>query len=213
MATKPIKPGAAQASGDKSAKTAAIADWLRARKNLFAALAATSAMLAVAWAFWLRPLMDDNEQLRATIRQQKSMVEKANAKIAKSQGLQEEFDRLMAERKLGPVAPGSPMRTSDTFQMAGFLGERFGAIAKEDLGLKTYQVMSTKDMTGYKESTIVYNLSATIGGLYMFLDELGRMRESVYLQQLEIRKATMRKGPDLDVKATLAAMIEIPEKN
>lgn len=210
--TTPPSASRAAAPGKAPAAIPGLLQRLKAKKRLFAALAATSGLLALAWAFWLGPLGEESEQLRLNIRQQRVAIDKANARIAKAQSLQEEFDALMAEHRLGPVSPGSPLRTADAFQMAGFLGERFGGIAKEDLSVKTYQVMSTKDMTGYKESTIVYNLSATIGGLYMLLDELGRMRESVYLQQLEIRKATMRRGPDLDIKATLGAMLEIPEK-
>jgi hypothetical protein len=159
-------------------------------------------LLAVLHQFWTGPILEENALLEENILKNQAMIETLERKIEKSEGLESE----LAGVERGRTGKRNPFEGMDPARAAGHLAERFAALDRENMTVRTYQVVSSTPRQMHTEVTVMLHVSATIGGLHRLLTDLERLEGIVYVPQIDVRATSGRRGPNLDVRLHLAVL-------
>ncbi len=161
--------------------------------------------LALIQVMWIRPVMDDIQAMRGQIRREKELVAKYRRKLSAEKDLAAQL--AAQERELRQVKKRL-VRGKDPYQFAASLSSLVASKNTKDLVIKSYQVLNSVEFGIYREVRLKFNLSATIKGLYHFLDRLEHAKEAISLQELNIQRRRLRRGPDLSITVVVAALME-----
>lgn len=172
------------------------------RRRTIIAFSAVLLLLGVLHLYWVEPLLEENAIFEEDIFKSEAMIDALERKIEKSEGLDDELAALERGRSVLRNA----FEGMDPARAAGHLAERFSALDKENMTVRTYQVVSSSPRQTHTEVTVMLHVSASIGGLHRLLTDLEMLHGSVYVPQMEVRAASGRRGANLDVRLHLSVL-------
>jgi len=180
--------------------------WADLRKHRLALilLLLTVAGIGAVHLVWVAPAMDQRQDLWDYMGQQKQLIKKYEEKLAEAEGLKVELQ--MREQELKQLQEGL-FQADDPYQLAANLAEPFSE-SSEDLVIKSYQVVSTKEYGLYQEARLRFSFTTTISGLHEFLESLQKHSSAVQVEKLDIRSVRRKNRSDLIVNVVLAALME-----
>jgi hypothetical protein len=160
--------------------------------------------------FWLHPILTETDEIQGRIQQQKQMIQKYQEKLDQSKDLKEKLEKQGKElsrlqRKV--------FRGDDSYQLAATLGELLSFKGTQDLTIKSYQVLASKEYGLYQEVQLKFDFTATIQGLHRFLSALKRSPTAILVQQLRIQRIQRKTGHDLVLSVVLSALMEPVKKS
>jgi hypothetical protein len=158
---------------------------------------------------WVAPGKEERKDLLAYIEQQGGLVRKYQEKLSKTKGLKKKLQEK--ERELNQLQEGL-FQGNDPYQLAATLAEPFSE-GSQELEVKSYQVVSTKEYGLYQEVKIRFSLRTSIKGLHQFLENLEKNSSAVLVESLDIRSLRRKRGSDLSVNVVLAALMEKGSKS
>jgi hypothetical protein len=177
------------------------------KKHRFSLAIAVIAVLSllVMHVFWLSPLLEKKREVSERITQQQQMTQKYQEKLAKSKDLKETLGNQ--ERELTRLQK-KVFRGDDSYQLAAKLGEMLATKGSQDINVKSYQVLASKEYGLYQEVQLKFDFTATIMGLQNFLSSLQKSPAAILVQQLRVQKIQRKVGHDLVVSVVLTALME-----
>ena len=158
---------------------------------------------------WVLPVITEREDLWAQVSQQKDLVKRYQEKLGQSQNLKGELEKK--EQEINRLQQ-SLFQGSDPYQLAATLAEPFSE-GSQDLDIKSYQVMASKDYGFYQEVQLKFSFTTSIGGLHKFLENLQKRQTAILVQELDIRSLKRGKSTSLVVNVILAALMEKGSKS
>jgi hypothetical protein len=161
--------------------------------------------LLVMHVFWLSPILEKKWELSERIAQQQQMTQKYQEKLAKSKDLKETLGNQ--EKELSRLQK-KVFRGDDSYQLAAKLGEMLATKGSQDINVKSYQVLASKEYGLYQEVQLKFDFTATIMGLQNFLSSLQKSPAAILVQQLRVQKIQRKVGHDLVVSVVLTALME-----
>lgn len=164
----------------------------------------------VAHVFWLRDGILETDSLTAQVSQQKQLIEKYEDKLGKAQGLRESLESQ--EKELKHLREGL-YKGGDPYQLAASLGEVFSPKGSQDLSIKSYQVLDSKEYGLYQQVRLKFYFTSSIRGLYTFLRGIEKSQTVLAIDQMDIRKGGGRGGLDLVVNVIVSALMEKSERS
>ena len=180
----------------------------RHRLSLIIALAVAVGILAV-HLLWLSPVLDKKRELAERIAQQRQMIQKYQEKLAQGKDLK---DNLGNQEKELSRLQKRVFRGDDSYQLAAKLGEVVSAKGSQDLNVKSYQVLASKEYGAYQEVQLKFDFTATIIGLHNFLSGVQKSETAIQVQQLRVQKIQRKTGHDLVISVVLTALMETSKK-
>ncbi len=186
--------------------------WNEIRKNQVSILAviATLVVLWVVHSLWLGPGYLETSTLVTQVQQQKKLIEKLESKLNQGQGLRAQLENQ--EKELGQMRKGL-FRGNDPYQLAASLSEMFSPRGSQELSIKSYQVLDTKEYGVYQQVRLKFYFMASIQGLHHFLASLDDSGTIIAVDNMDIRKGGGKGGTDLVVNVVLAALMEKGDKS
>jgi Tfp pilus assembly protein PilO len=178
------------------------------RLSLIIALAVSVAILAV-HLLWLSPVLDKKRELTERIDQQQQMIQKYQEKLAQGKDLK---DNLGSQEKELSRLQKRVFHGDDSYQLAAKLGEVVSAKGSQDLNVKSYQVLASKEYGAYQEVQLKFDFTATITGLHNFLNGVQKSETAIQVQQLRVQKIQRKTGHDLVISVVLTALMETSKK-
>jgi Tfp pilus assembly protein PilO len=166
--------------------------------------------LLLAHVFWLGPLEEKTGELSDRTTQQQQLIEKYQEKLGKSKDLKEALGKQ--EKELSRLQK-RVFRGDDSYQLAAKLGELLAAKGSQDLNIKSYQVLASKEYGLYQEVQLKFDFTATITGLFNFVSGLQKSPTAILVQQLRIQRIQRKVGHDLVVSVVLTALMETSKKS
>lgn len=153
---------------------------------------------------WILPIIDDRETLSMQVGQQRELVKKYQEKLSKAEGLKQELQKQEEELK---QLQGNLFQGGDPYQLAATLAEPFSE-GSQNLDIKSYQVVATKDYGFYQEVQLKFSFTTNINGLYQFLENMQKKQGAIFVQEMDIRSMRRGKSTSLVVNVVLAALME-----
>jgi len=178
------------------------------RLSLIIALAVAVGILAV-HLLWLSPVLDKKRELTERIAQQQQMIQKYQEKLAQGKDLK---DNLGNQEKELSRLQKRVFRGDDSYQLAAKLGEVVSAKGSQDLNVKSYQVLASKEYGAYQEVQLKFDFTSTIAGLHTFLSGVQKSPTAIQVQQLRVQKIQRKTGHDLVISVVLTALMETSKK-
>jgi hypothetical protein len=186
--------------------------WQRIKQKRISILVFCLAALSllVVHVFWLNPILTETDEMQARVLQQKQMIQKYQEKLDQSKDLKEKLEKQGRElsRLQRKVFHGD-----DSYQLAATLGELPSFKGTQDLTIKSYQVLASKEYGLYQEVQLKFDFTATIKGLYQFLSALKKSPTAILVQQLRIQRVQRKTGHDLVLSVVLSALMEPVKKS
>jgi Tfp pilus assembly protein PilO len=165
-------------------------------------------LLIVHW-FWLDPVLSQKAELNERIAQQQTMIQKYREKLAQGKDLKETLSKQ--EQELGRLQR-KVFHGEDSYQLAAKLGDIVSAKGSQDLNVKSYQVLASKEHGVYQEVQLKFDFTATIAGVYTFLNGIQKSPTAIQVQQMRVQKVQRKTGHDLVISVVLTALMEISKK-
>jgi Tfp pilus assembly protein PilO len=165
-------------------------------------------LLLVYW-FWLDPVLSKKKELSESIAQQQAMIQKYQEKLAQGTALKESLTKQ--EQELGRLQR-KVFHGEDSYQLAAKLGDIVSAKGSQDLNVKSYQVLASKEHGVYQEVQLKFDFTATIAGVYTFLNGIQKSPTAIQVQQMRVQKVQRKTGHDLVISVVLTALMEISKK-
>jgi Tfp pilus assembly protein PilO len=160
--------------------------------------------------FWLGGGVLETDSLAAQVTQQKQLIERYEAKLSQAQGLRKSLESQEGELK--HLREGL-YKGGDPYQLAASLGEVFSPKGSQDLSIKSYQVLDSKEYGLYQQVRLKFYFTASIRGLYTFLRGIEKSQTVLAVDQMDIRKGGGRGGFDLVVNVIVSALMEKGERS
>jgi cell division protein FtsB len=192
-----------------SRKKFSLAELRRSRSSVLIVLI-TIVGLWVIHSFWLGPGVLETGPLTAQVEQQKQLIEKYEKKLEQAQGLREKLESQ--EKELGQLREGL-YKGSDPYQLAASLGEVFTPKGSQELNMKSYQVLDSKEYGLYQQVRLKFYFMASIQGLHQFLESLEKTQTVLAVDQMDVRKGGAKGGADLVVNVIISALMEKGESS
>ncbi|MCX7823320.1 MAG: type 4a pilus biogenesis protein PilO [Syntrophobacterales bacterium] len=154
------------------------------------------------------PVVEQVRGLRDRIAQERQVVEKLRKKLSEADQIKERLSKSQQEltairEKLFP--------SSDPYQLASKLEEALSTGDKKDIVIKSYQVVSSRELGLYQEVQYSISIDTNIYGLSQFLSWINNYSSSVRVGEFNIRYAP-RSGKessvDLIVNMTLTVFMQ-----
>lgn len=180
----------------------------RHRVSLVLAVAVGIGLLAVQL-LWLDAVLEKKNELRERIAQHRQMILKYQEKLAQGKDLKETLSQQ--EKELGRLQR-KVFHGEDSYQLAAKLGEIVAAKGTQELNVKSYQVMASKEYGAYQEVQLKFDVTATIMGLHNFLNGVQKSATAIQVQQLRVQKIQRKSGHDLVISVVLTALMETSKK-
>lgn len=165
-------------------------------------------LLLMHW-FWLEPVLSQKQELSDSIAQQQAMIQKYQEKLAQGTVFKESLTKQ--EQELGQLQR-KVFRGEDSYQLAAKLGDIMSAKGSQDLNVKSYQVLASKEHGVYQEVQVKFDFTATIAGVYTFLNGIQKSSTAIQVQQMRVQKVQRKTGHDLVISVVLTALMEISKK-
>ena len=165
-------------------------------------------LLLMHW-FWLEPVLSQKQELSDSIAQQQAMIQKYQEKLAQGTVFKESLTKQ--EQELGQLQR-KVFRGEDSYQLAAKLGDIMSAKGSQDLNVKSYQVLASKEHGVYQEVQVKFDFTATIAGVYTFLNGIQKSPTAIQVQQMRVQKVQRKTGHDLVISVVLTALMEISKK-
>ncbi len=165
-------------------------------------------LLIVHW-FWLDPVLNQRKELSERIAQQQAMIQKYQNKLAQGKDLKETLGKQ--EQELGRLQR-KVFHGEDSYQLAAKLGDIVSAKGSQDLNVKSYQVLASKEYGVYQEVQLKFDFTATITGVHIFLNGIQKSSTAIQVQQMRVQKVQRKVGHDLVISVVLTALMEISKK-
>lgn len=165
-------------------------------------------LLLMHW-FWLEPVLSQKQELSDSIAQQQVMIQKYQEKLAQGTVFKESLTKQ--EQELGQLQR-KVFRGEDSYQLAAKLGDIMSAKGSQDLNVKSYQVLASKEHGVYQEVQVKFDFTATIAGVYTFLNGIQKSSTAIQVQQMRVQKVQRKTGHDLVISVVLTALMEISKK-
>ena len=178
------------------------------RLSLMITLAVAVGILAV-HLLWLSPVLDKKWELTERIAQQQQMIQKYQEKLAQGKDLK---DNLGSQEKELSRLQKRVFHGDDSYQLAAKLGEVVSAKGSQDLNVKSYQVLASKEYGAYQEVQLKFDFTSTITGLHNFLSGVQKSETAIQVQQLRVQKIQRKTGHDLVISVVLTALMETSKK-
>jgi hypothetical protein len=159
--------------------------------------------------FWLDPVLDKKHELAERTDQQRQMIQKYQEKLAKGKDLKETLGKQ--EKELSRLQK-RVFHGDDSYQLAAKLGEVVSAKGSQDLTVKSYQVLASKEYGAYQEVQLKFDFTANITGLHNFLNGVQKSATAIQVQQLRVQKIQRKTGHDLVISVVLTALMETSKK-
>jgi len=180
------------------------------RHRMSLALAAVLGLfLLLAHWFWLEPVLIQKQELSENIAQQQAMIQKYQEKLAQGTVVKESLTKQ--EQELGQLQR-KVFRGEDSYQLAAKLGDIVSAKGSQDLNVKSYQVLASKEHGVYQEVQVKFDFTATIAGVYTFLNGIQKSPTAIQVQQMRVQKVQRKTGHDLVINVVLTALMESSKK-
>jgi hypothetical protein len=180
------------------------------RHRMSLALAAVLGLfLLLAHWFWLEPVLIQKQELSENIAQQQAMIQKYQEKLAQGTVFKESLTKQ--EQELGQLQR-KVFRGEDSYQLAAKLGDIVSAKGSQDLNVKSYQVLASKEHGVYQEVQVKFDFTATIAGVYTFLNGIQKSSTAIQVQQMRVQKVQRKTGHDLVINVVLTALMESSKK-
>jgi hypothetical protein len=180
------------------------------RHRMSLALAAVLGLfLLLAHWFWLEPVLIQKQELSENIAQQQAMIQKYQEKLAQGTVFKESLTKQ--EQELGQLQR-KVFRGEDSYQLAAKLGDIVSAKGSQDLNVKSYQVLASKEHGVYQEVQVKFDFTATIAGVYTFLNGIQKSPTAIQVQQMRVQKVQRKTGHDLVINVVLTALMESSKK-
>jgi Tfp pilus assembly protein PilO len=159
--------------------------------------------------FWLDPVLDKKRELSERISQQQQMILKYQEKLAQGKDLKDTLSKQ--ENELSRLQK-RVFHGDDSYQLAAKLGEVVSAKGSQDLNVKSYQVLASKEYGVYQEVQLKFDFTSTIAGLHTFLSGVQKSPTAIQVQQLRVQKIQRKTGHDLVISVVLTALMETSKK-
>jgi hypothetical protein len=180
----------------------------RHRVSLVLAVAVGIGLLVVQL-LWLDAVLEKKSELSERIAQQRQMILKYQDKLAQGKDLKDTLSQQ--EKELGRLQR-KVFRGEDSYQLAAKLGEVVAAKGTQELNVKSYQVLASKEYGAYQEVQLKFDVTATIMGLHNFLNGVQKSATAIQVQQLRVQKIQRKSGHDLVISVVLTALMETSKK-
>jgi hypothetical protein len=186
--------------------------WTELRKSQSSVLIVliTIVGLWVIHSFWLGPGVLETGPLTAQVEQQKQLIEKYEKKLEQAQGLREKLESQ--EKELGQLREGL-YKGGDPYQLAASLGAVFTPKGSQELNMKSYQVLDSKEYGLYQQVRLKFYFMASIQGLHQFLESIEKTQTVLAVDQMDVRKGGAKGGADLVVNVIISALMEKGESS
>ncbi|HAA02144.1 MAG TPA: hypothetical protein DCZ69_05170 [Syntrophobacteraceae bacterium] len=165
-------------------------------------------LLIVHW-FWLEPLLSESQDLSERITQQQVMIQKYRDKLSQGKDLKETLSKQ--EKELGRLQR-KVFHGEDSYQLAAKLGDIVSAKGSQELNVKSYQVLASKEYGVYQEVQLKFDFTATITGLFNFLNGIQKSSTAIQVQQMRVQKVQRKTGHDLVISVVLTALMDTSKK-
>lgn len=180
----------------------------RHRVSLVLAVAVGIGLLVVQL-LWLDAVLEKKSELSERIAQQRQMILKYQDKLAQGKDLKDTLSQQ--EKELGRLQR-KVFHGEDSYQLAAKLGEIVAAKGTQELNVKSYQVLASKEYGAYQEVQLKFDVTATIMGLHNFLNGVQKSATAIQVQQLRVQKIQRKSGHDLVISVVLTALMETSKK-
>jgi Tfp pilus assembly protein PilO len=174
---------------------------------LFSLCVALALLVGHTW--WLAPILEKNADLSDRIKQQQQLMQKYQEKLSQGKDLR---DHLGQQEKELTRLQKKVFRGEDAYQLAAKLNELLASKGSQDLNIKSYQVLASKEYGLYHEVQLKFDFTATTPGLFHFFQGLQRSPSALLVQQLRIQRIQRKGGHDLVVSVVLTALMETSKK-
>ena len=178
-------------------------------RTSLALMAVVGICLLLAHWFWLEPVLIQKQELSENIAQQQAMIQKYQEKLAQGTVFKESLTKQ--EQELGQLQR-KVFRGEDSYQLAAKLGDIVSAKGSQDLNVKSYQVLASKEHGVYQEVQVKFDFTATIAGVYTFLNGIQKSSTAIQVQQMRVQKVQRKTGHDLVINVVLTALMESSKK-
>lgn len=181
--------------------------WKRHRNEVLTVIGFTVGLFLI-HIFAFSPVVERVKGLRDRIGQEQQVIEKYRKRLSEADQIKTRLARsqqeLMAIRE--KLFPGS-----DPYQLATKLEEALSTGDKKDVVIKSYQIVSAKELGLYQEVQYSLSVDTNIYGLSQFLSWLNNYSSSVRVGEFNIRyapKGGKESSEDLIVNLTLTVLMQ-----
>lgn len=181
--------------------------WKRNKNGIFI-ITGFALALFLFHVFVLSPIAERVRELRNLISQERQTVEKYRKKLAEAEQIKERL--LKSQQELSAIKE-KLFPSNDPYQLATKLEEALSSGDKKDVVIKSYQIVSSKELGLYQEVQYSLSIDANIYGLSQFLIWLNNYASSVRLGEFNIRYAPRggkESSTDLIINLTLTVLMQ-----